>query len=174
LIAAVSVYEGELLPGFYEDWVSLERDRVQAIFEQKMKVLLDRLVGEHRWAEVLDRGERWIALGNTPEPAYRALMVAHAALGDVSSVAAVYRRCSDALSKELGVEPSDQTRAVYERLSKGEIRGYELRQHVSTGEFGSSTGLTIAWLGVRWRSDHLTWICQLSPISSDVSMPKPN
>ena len=137
LIAAVSVYEGELLPGFYEDWVSLERDRLQAIFEQKMKVLLDRLVGEQRWAEVLDWGERWIALGHTPEPAYRALMVAHAASGDVSSVAAVFRRCTDALSKELGVEPSDQTRAVYERLSKGEIRGYELRQHISTGEFGS-------------------------------------
>ncbi len=107
------------------------------IFEQKMKVLLDRLVGEQRWAEVLDWGERWIALGHTPEPAYRALMVAHAASGDVSSVAAVFRRCTDALSKELGVEPSDQTRAVYERLSKGEIRGYELRQHISTGEFGS-------------------------------------
>ena len=57
--------------------------------------------------------------------------------GDVSSVAAVFRRCTEALSKELGVEPSDQTKAVYERLSKGEIRGYELRQHVSTGEFGS-------------------------------------
>ena len=81
LIAAVSVYEGELLPGFYEDWVSLERDRLQAVFEQRMKVLLDRLVGEQRWAEVLDWGERWIALGNTPEPAYRALMYAHAALG---------------------------------------------------------------------------------------------
>ena len=137
LITAVSVYDGELLPGFYEDWVSLERDRLQAVFEQKMKVLLDRLVGEQRWAEVLDWGERWISLGHTPEPAYRALMVAHAASGDVSSVAAVFRRCSDALSKELGVEPSEQTRAVYERLSKGEIRGYELRQHVSTGEFGS-------------------------------------
>ena len=66
LIAAVSVYEGELLPGFYEDWVSLEQDRLQAIFEQRMKVLLDRLVGEQRWAEVLDWGERWIALGTYP------------------------------------------------------------------------------------------------------------
>ena len=62
---------------------------------------------------------------------------AHAALGDVSSVAAVYRRCTEALEKELGVEPSDQTRALFERLTRGEIRGYELRQPVSTGEFGS-------------------------------------
>ena len=62
LISAVSVYEGELLPGFYEDWVSLERDRLQAVFEQKMKVLMDRLVAEQRWAEVRNgasAGSRW-------------------------------------------------------------------------------------------------------------------
>ena len=68
LITAVSVYEGELLPGFYEDWVSLERDRLQAVFDQKMKVLLDRLVGEQRWGEVLDWGERWIALDTPLNP----------------------------------------------------------------------------------------------------------
>jgi DNA-binding SARP family transcriptional activator len=34
LIAAVSVYGGELLPGFYDDWVMLERERLQAAFEQ--------------------------------------------------------------------------------------------------------------------------------------------
>ena len=114
-----------------------------------MKVLLDRLVGEQRWAEVLDWGERWIALGHTPEPAYRALMYAHAASGDVSASSPPYTRVAQkVLSKELGVEPSDQTQALYERLSKGEIRGYELRQHVSTGEFGSSTRLTTASLGV--------------------------
>ncbi|MGE5072878.1 MAG: protein kinase domain-containing protein, partial [Anaerolineae bacterium] len=137
LSAALALYEGDLLPGFYEDWVLLERERLQAVFEQKMKVLLDRLMGQERWAEVVDWGERWIALGHVPEPAYRALMHAHAAFGDVSGVAAVYRRCADALRRELGVEPSGQTRADYERLSKGEIRGYELRQLVSTGEFGA-------------------------------------
>ncbi len=136
LIAAISVYGGDLLPGFYEDWVSLERERLQAVFEQRMKVLLDRLLQQECWAEVVDWGERWIALGHVPEPAYRALMHAHAALGDVSSVAAVFRRCTEALGKELGVEPSDQTQAVYERLSKGEVRGYELRQLISTGQFG--------------------------------------
>ena len=34
---------------------------------------------EQRWPAVLEWGECWIALGHTPEPAYRALMLAHAA-----------------------------------------------------------------------------------------------
>src|SRR6185503_16824392 len=93
LIEAVLVYRGDLLPGFYDEWVVLERERLQAIFERKMQMLLERLLEARRWPETLEWGECWIALGHTPEPAYRALMVAHSELGDRSSVVAVYQRC---------------------------------------------------------------------------------
>ncbi len=63
-------------------------------------------------------GERWIALGQSPEPAYRALMVAHGALGDRSKVAAVWERCAQSLRDDLGVEPCAQTRALFEQLTK--------------------------------------------------------
>ncbi len=119
LMNALATYTGELLPGFYDDWVILERERVQAIFEQKMARLVDMLVEERRWSEVLDWGERWIALGQTPEPAYRALMRAHSALGDLSKVAVVCQRCTESMRAQLGVEPSEQTRALFEQLRNG-------------------------------------------------------
>ena len=119
LIGVVSVYSGELLPGFYDEWAVLERERLHGVFERKMQALLDRLIEGQRWAEVLEWGERWIALGRVPEPAFRALMIAHSGLGDMSKVAAVYHRCVEAFHKELGVEPSEQTRTLYERLIKG-------------------------------------------------------
>ncbi len=120
LIGVVSVYGGDLLPGFYDEWATLERERLQAVFEYKMKLLLDRLVEARRWEDALEWGERWIALGHVPEPAYRALILAHAGMGDLSKMAATYRRCVEALRKELGVEPSEQTRALHERLARGE------------------------------------------------------
>ncbi len=120
LMQIVAVYAGELLPGFYDEWVLLEREQLQAQFERKLNLLLERLVEARRWTEVLHWGEHWIALGYTPEPAYRALMLAHAGLGDRSSVADVYRRCVEALERDLSVEPSAQTRALYERLRTGE------------------------------------------------------
>jgi len=120
LIDIVAVYTGELLPGFYDDWVVLERERLKAVFEQQTKRLLDRLVQERRWDDLLHWGEHWIALGQAPEPAYRALMVAHAELGNQASVAAVYQRCVETLREDLDVEPSQETRALYERLSRGE------------------------------------------------------
>ncbi|HJR81409.1 MAG TPA: hypothetical protein VJ821_15165, partial [Anaerolineales bacterium] len=71
LIAALSEYQGDLLPGFYDEWVLLEREHLSSIFEHHMARLLSLLQDERRWLDILDWGERWIKLGQKPEPAYR-------------------------------------------------------------------------------------------------------
>lgn len=118
LMKAVAAYGGELLPGFYDEWLVPERERLQALFEHRMARLLERLIAEQRWPEVLEWAERWVGLGQAPEPAYRALMRAHHAQGDLSSVNAAYRRCLEALHRELGVEPSEETRRLYDQLTQ--------------------------------------------------------
>ena len=118
LIAVLTEYQGELLPGFYDEWVVLEREHLQSLFEHHMARLLSLLQDEKRWLDILDWGERWIKLGQKPEPTFRALMSAHAAMGDMSKVVATYERCARSL-KEFGFEPSEQTRALYERLKAG-------------------------------------------------------
>lgn len=123
LIRAVSVYRGELLPGFYEDWVQLERERLRDVFERRIQTLLDWLVREGRWSNVQQWAEHWISLGHVPEPAYRALMVSHAAQGDISRMASAYRRCLKSLQEELDVSPSTETQVLYQRLAQGEIPG---------------------------------------------------
>ena len=86
IVDAISAYEGELLPGFYDDWILLERDRLEAIYERKMHQFIEQLIQEQRWEDVLNWGEHWIAKGQIPEAAYRALMRAHAAVGELSKV----------------------------------------------------------------------------------------
>jgi predicted ATPase/DNA-binding SARP family transcriptional activator len=126
LIAVLSEYQGELLPGFYDEWAVLEREHLYSIFEHHMARLLSLLQNEKRWLDILNWAERWIKFGQKPEPAYRALMSAHAAKGDMSKVAATYERCVKSL-KEYGVEPSEQTRALYERLKVG-------KENLETGQ----------------------------------------
>lgn len=138
LIECVRAYGGELLPGFYDDWVVLERERMRATVERKIQILLDRLLEARRWSEAIEWGERWIALGYLPEPAYRALMRAHAGIGDLSAVAAVYQRCRDALRQELGVEPSEQTRALYDQLSASQRPPASVRSPGLTGAVAGS------------------------------------
>lgn len=119
LAAALAAYQGDLLPGFYDDWIVLERERIEAAFESNMRQWLERQAGAGRWDDVLHWGERWIALGHSPETAYCALMLAHAARGDASRVAWVYQRCVDDLRNGLNVEPADSTRRLYEQLMRG-------------------------------------------------------
>ncbi|HUM69420.1 MAG TPA: BTAD domain-containing putative transcriptional regulator, partial [Chloroflexota bacterium] len=121
LVRAVSVYGGDLLPGYYEDWVQLERERLRDVFERRIQLLLDRLAHEGQWSEVQRWAEHWISLGYVPEPAYRALMMSHAAQGDLSHMASAYRRCVKSLQEMLDVSPSTETQALYQRLSQGEL-----------------------------------------------------
>jgi predicted ATPase/DNA-binding SARP family transcriptional activator len=118
----VALYQGEFLPGFYEDWILLTRDRLQASYEQKIARLLQRLCSESRWDEIPDWAESWISYGQTPEPAFQALIVAHSQMGDNARASGAYLRCEQALDKELGVEPSELTKNIYELVSAGKIQ----------------------------------------------------
>ncbi|MEJ2011303.1 MAG: AAA family ATPase [Anaerolineales bacterium] len=118
LIEAAAAYQGELLPGFYDEWIGIERDRLNSAYHQKMNLLLQELRKSRAWDQVLEWGEQWIRFGNSPEPAFRAVMEAYAELGQTSMIRTVYERCCEALERELGLEPSAATRSLLERLER--------------------------------------------------------
>jgi DNA-binding SARP family transcriptional activator/energy-coupling factor transporter ATP-binding protein EcfA2 len=161
LLEEISLYQGDLLPGFYEDWVILERERLRTVFDRKMHRLLQCLIDDRNWEALIQQAERWISLGETPEPAYRALMIAYASLGDKGKALTTFMRCLDALEQELGVGPADETVQLEKRIRAGEslfpginqrgVRGYELGEKLGQGSFGSvfravhsSTGREVA------------------------------
>ena len=117
LISSLSVYQGELLPGFDDEWAILEREYLNFVFEHNMARLMSMLQAENRWLDVLEWGERWLSFGQKPEPAYRALMHAHMEKGDMSKMAETYTRCIRSL-EEMGLEPSEQTHELYENLKR--------------------------------------------------------
>ncbi len=121
LVETVRLYRGELLPGFYDEWVVIERERLQTAYQQKMNTLLDRLIQDKQWEDALKWGEEWIRLGYSPEPAYRGMMSAYAGMGDQGMVSATYRRCVEAMERELGLEPSPETRKLYEQILDREL-----------------------------------------------------
>jgi DNA-binding SARP family transcriptional activator len=147
LLEETSLYQGELLPGFYDDWVILERERLRTLFDRKMHRLLQGLISDESWEQVIEQAERWISLGEIPEPAYRALMIAYASLGDKGKALTTFMRCLDALEQELGVGPAEETVQLEKRIRNGEplfpsleqkgVRGYELREVLGQGSYGT-------------------------------------
>ena len=106
LTSGLALYQGELLPGFYDEWILLERERIRSVFDNKMDQLLAHLIAAERWTAAQEQAERWLALGSSLEPAYRALMLVHGARGDMAKVSSIYQQCMTALDEQLGLEPS--------------------------------------------------------------------
>jgi len=117
LIRVIELYEGEFMPGFYEEWVETERQDLQNKFEQRMETLLERLRDEKNWKSLREWGQTFLTrVDRTSEKAYRALILAHFHLGERAQMEAVYRQCEAALKKELEIEPSTDTKRLLEEL----------------------------------------------------------
>jgi DNA-binding SARP family transcriptional activator len=118
LMKGLSLFHEELLPGFYDDWITQEREYLQTIYEKNITRLLELLEQEKRWNDILEWAEHWISFDQGAETAYRNLMIAYDALGDRAKVTSTYQRCVQAL-RELDLEPSEQTRVLaFKRNSK--------------------------------------------------------
>lgn len=133
LIASVSVYEDRLLPGFYDEWILLEQERLQSLYEDRMQRLSRGLVAQARWREAIQWADHWIAHGAMSEQPYRTLMKAHAGLGDHAGMTLALRRCTDTLRKELGIDPSRETRQLFQRLASGETGPLPVKGQMSPG-----------------------------------------
>jgi DNA-binding SARP family transcriptional activator len=50
---ALDLYRGELLPGNYDDWVLLERQRLESLNAQAMEKLLQELEGQREYGRAI-------------------------------------------------------------------------------------------------------------------------
>jgi DNA-binding SARP family transcriptional activator len=101
-------FEGELLPGWYEDWVLIERERHRQVCVQALEALSAQFVG----AGLLGRAvlAALAAIGSDPlrESAYRALITAHLAQGNACEAVRQYRHYCQLAHRALGIEPTPQ------------------------------------------------------------------
>ncbi len=116
LTEAVERYHGDLLPGWYEDWVLVERERLHQAFLTALERLI--LLLEQAQDYLAAIGYAQCLLRNDPlhETTYQQLMRLHALRGDRASALRVYQTCTAILARELAVAPSPATCDVYERL----------------------------------------------------------
>lgn len=113
---AIQLYEGRLLEGWYQDWCQAERERLHQVYLD----IADKLMA---YSEIHGHHDAGIALGlrvMTEEPmrerTHRRLMRLYYHAGDRASALEQYDRCESILCESLGVEPSAETRALYQQL----------------------------------------------------------
>ena len=111
---ALSIYRGDLLEGWYQDWCIFERERYQMMYV----TLLDKLVHYCEIHQVVETGLAYCAEILRHDRAYerthRQMMRLYFMAGDRTSALRQYERCVSALQDELNVGPSERTTQLYE------------------------------------------------------------
>lgn len=120
---AVSLYQGDLLEGCYQDWCLYERERLQHLYLAMLDKLMDYCAACQEYEAGLAYGSRILRYDRARERTHRRLMHLYYLAGDRTEALRQYERCAAALAEELGVEPAQQTKALYAQIRADSIDG---------------------------------------------------
>ena len=96
----------DLLPGWYDDWAILERERLRQRVLHALEALSRRLVALGRYADAVEAAIAAISAEPLRESAQRALIEAHLSEGNWVEAHRGFVHYRDMLRRELGVSPS--------------------------------------------------------------------
>ena len=112
LDAAGRLLDGDLLPDWYDEWVTPERERFRQIRLHALERLAVLFVEAGRVGEAVEAGLAAVAAEPLRESAHRALIRAYLAEGNRVEALRQYEGYRRALRLELGTEPSDEMRTL--------------------------------------------------------------
>lgn len=116
----------ELLPGWYDEWVIFERERIRQRMLHALELLSKLLSDAGRHAEAIDAAMDAVSIEPLRESAHRILAEAHAAEGNIIETRRTFLRYRDLARRELHVEPS----AAFQTLAVG---GHAYRKQTIMG-----------------------------------------
>ena len=122
--AAVDQYQGDLLPGVYDDWLLEARSALQRECADLCDLLSATRARTGDLTGAVDAARRRIQLQPLEEVGYRTLMLLQADLGDRAGAVSTYHHCASVLERELGVLPDPAIQQAFQRLmARGDPAG---------------------------------------------------
>ncbi len=116
LVCVAETYIGELLPGAYADWVVALREK----YQQRMRNAIEQLVtlseNTRAYEDGIRYAQRLLHLDPLAETTYQRLIRLRALKGDRSGALQTYHDCVTMLHRELGVDPTSETKQLYARI----------------------------------------------------------
>jgi DNA-binding SARP family transcriptional activator len=101
-------HPSELLPGWYDDWVIFERERLRQVRLHALESAALRLMLEGGYAPALEFALEAVRCEPLRESAHRAVISVHLAEGNLVEAIRAYVRFRDLLREQLGAEPSER------------------------------------------------------------------
>ncbi len=116
---AESIYTGDLLEEDpYEDWCSLERERLRDEYLEVLTGLMHHHEDENDTAACILYAEKYLTTDPYAEDVYRKLMFLHLQNNSPERVRQVYERCRKHLAEGLDCPVSPETEMAYQQIVK--------------------------------------------------------
>lgn len=116
--SAVTLYRGDFLAGFYEDWVLLERERLRDQYLAALSQLVERSKGQGRYETALGYAAQLARYDPLREEAHREVMRLYFLLNRPREALQQYLLCRDLLLEELGSEPGAATTRLFQEIQQ--------------------------------------------------------
>jgi two-component SAPR family response regulator len=119
---AIVMYRGDFLEELSEhDWCALRREEFLRKYLAALQTLGEYHTAAQNYREAICYYERILEKDSYQEGAYRGIMCCQALLGERSAALKIYRQLAEVFDRELGVEPTRETTALYESVLQGKI-----------------------------------------------------
>jgi DNA-binding SARP family transcriptional activator len=103
---------GDLLPGWYDEWVVTEREHFRQLRLHALEKLCEQLTDEGRFGQAVEAGLAAVSSEPLRESAHRVLIRAYLEEGNRGEAIRQYEACRQVLRRELGIDPSPVTQAL--------------------------------------------------------------
>lgn len=117
---AARLYQDDLLPDLYDEWVQPRRERLRQQLAEVLSRLAALLEMGGDFPAAIRHAARLVTLDPLREASYEALMRLHLRNYDRSSALRVYHQCLRSLQRELGVSPGKTIQDLFMQALKAE------------------------------------------------------
>lgn len=98
----------ELLPGWYDDWVLLERERLRQLRMHALEALAEKYAAARRYGEAVQAACAAVRAEPLRESAHRTVVRVHLAEGNIAEAVRAYKSFEAMLADEIGTAPTPQ------------------------------------------------------------------
>ena len=123
LTLALDLYRGDLLPGYHEDWIESERERLFQTYRTALRRLVAAWEEGGDLPQALETAQRAVSLFPAEEEIHQDLVRLYALMGRPDEARRQYQALERALWDEGSGPPSQATRALVAALPPGDEDG---------------------------------------------------
>jgi DNA-binding SARP family transcriptional activator len=120
-ISSIDVFDNDLLPGWDDEWLIVERERLRQLRIHALEALGLALIRQGRYAQAIQAALAAVRAEPLRESAQSVLVSAHLGEGNVSEALRQLESYRQLLAKELGLRPSERIEALFATTRAGRL-----------------------------------------------------